>query len=249
MTFARHRQDWDDLAHEDPLWAILSDPSKEHGGWVLEEFFDTGEREIEGVMRRAGELGHPASFERALDFGCGIGRLTRAIAPYFASTRGIDIADEMIWTARRLHGDVPGLEFVVNDTDDLRMFGPAEYDFVYSSIVLQHVPGARTIKRYVAEFARIVRPGGLIAFQLPAALPMRYRLQPRRRAYAVLRRVGVSAGFLRSRLGLHPIRMSAVPETEVVGVLEEAGARILAVDRAVIEPFGILSNTYWATRE
>jgi hypothetical protein len=42
---------------------------------------------------------------------------------------------------------------------------------VFSSIVLQHVPDRPAIERYVAEFCRVVRPGGLVMFQLPGHLP------------------------------------------------------------------------------
>ena len=98
------------------------------------------------------------------------------------------------------------------------------------------------------EFVRIVRPGGLLAFQLPSTIPLRYRLQPRRRAYSVLRTLGTPPSFLRGRLGLHPIRMSGIPESRVRQILGSEQVRILEVDHAIIDGFGIDSCTYWVTR-
>ena len=37
--FADLQSTWEDLAKQDPLWAILSVPAKKGGKWNLEEFF------------------------------------------------------------------------------------------------------------------------------------------------------------------------------------------------------------------
>lgn len=249
MSLSRHKRDWDEIAAEDPLWAILSSPEKSRGRWELEEFFATGVPEIAQVLQRAGDLGYPQRRDRALDFGCGYGRLTRAISNHFSSTVGVDISDEMISAAGRLNDAYPSIEFVTNDAEDLARFSSGEFDFIYSFIVLQHIPTSDLIKGYIREFVRIMQVGGLLVFQLPASIPFRYRLQPRRRAYSALRRLGVSPEYLRARLDLHPIRMNAVAEADVVRELESAGGRVLEIDRAQIEGFSIPSNTYWVTRE
>lgn len=77
MSLIRHKQDWDDLADIDPFWAILSYPEQKFGGWDIDKFFLTGDQEIERVMGFATQLGYPLGRELALDFGCGVGRLTR----------------------------------------------------------------------------------------------------------------------------------------------------------------------------
>ena len=51
MSFFSTLQDWEYLAKKDPLWAILSDPSKANGRWKLDEFFASGQSEIDGMMR------------------------------------------------------------------------------------------------------------------------------------------------------------------------------------------------------
>jgi ubiquinone/menaquinone biosynthesis C-methylase UbiE len=243
----RQAQVWNELARLDPYWAILTAPDKRFGGWDSDEFFAIGTIEIAALMERTERLGHPQQRERALDFGCGLGRITRALAQHFDECVGVDISEDMVSRAQELNADVQGASFVVSVANDLARFDDAGFDLVFSSIVLQHVPDRSTIESYVAEFCRVVRPGGLVMFQLPSHIPAIYRTQWRRRLYAGLRRLGVSAPFLYRRLRLVPIAMSYIPEPEIVQLVESAGARVLEVDTVAAEA-GIRSSTYYVTR-
>ena len=181
-------QDWNELAQLDPYWVILTAADKRFGGWDSDEFFAIGTVEVAAMMERFERLGHPAQRERALDFGCGLGRITRALAQHFDEAVGVDISEDMVRRAQELNADVPGASFVVNVASDLARFDDAAFDLVFSSIVLQHVPDRSAIEGYVAEFCRVVRPGGLVMFQLPSHIPAIYRTQWRRRLYGGLRR-------------------------------------------------------------
>ena len=66
----------------------------------MEEFFATGEAEFAHVSRVAETLGRPGRRGRALDFGCGVGRLTRALGERFESAIGVDISAGMVEQAR-----------------------------------------------------------------------------------------------------------------------------------------------------
>src|SRR5579862_7667567 len=80
-NLARYKSDWEGLAERDALWAILTDESKAGGKWDLAEFMATGEAEIHAVMNHLAAIGHtPDRNAAALDFGCGVGRLTQALA-------------------------------------------------------------------------------------------------------------------------------------------------------------------------
>ena len=96
MSFERHRQDWEHLAEIDPLWAVLTLRGRKGGRWDVDEFFATGEAEVGHVISIAETLGRPARAERALDFGCGVGRLTRALGARFESALGVDISAGMV---------------------------------------------------------------------------------------------------------------------------------------------------------
>jgi ubiquinone/menaquinone biosynthesis C-methylase UbiE len=246
MKTERQRRDWDDLAAEDLYWSILSDPDKRFEDRAAEAFFASGRTEIDGVLTRAAGLGLPEAFGNALDFGCGAGRLTRALAVRFDEVVGVDISARMIEEAQALNRDCANCTFELNVAPDLRRFGDASFDGVYSSIVLQHLPSNSSIERYLEELVRVLRPGGLLAFQLPSHIPLRHRFQPKRRLYATLRQLGVPRNVLFRRLRLQPIAMTAMPVAAATAVIERSGARVVAVDTLPVTA-GVVSSTYFAT--
>jgi SAM-dependent methyltransferase len=222
---SRQARDWDDLATVDPLWAVLSADDKRNGGWDLQAFLSTGEAEVEHLLATAAELGRPARRERVLDFGCGVGRLTRALARRFDETVGIDVSERMLEQARQLNADTAQLSFVNGD-------GPpaGRFDLVVANLVLQHLPSRALARDYIGRLIQAARPDGLVVFQLPTRLPLAQRLQPTRRIYAALRSC-VSAERLNAA-GLHPVRLLALPEAEVRATVEGGGATVACAESA-----------------
>jgi SAM-dependent methyltransferase len=243
-SLSRHKRDWDDLGRVDPLWAILTDPQQRCGKWNLEEFFGTGAAEIARLMQHAAQLGLPRKKRTALDFGCGVGRLTRALSRHFDRCVGVDISDAMISQALELHRDWPTCRFVVNTAEDLRVFQDHSFDLVYSNIVLQHLPTVRLIESYIREFVRTLSPDGLLVFQLPRHIPWKTRLQARRRLYRVLRALGVRPESLLESLKLTPIRMNLVSEGKVRRFVEAAGGMVLTIERR-----DNINQVYYVTRQ
>jgi SAM-dependent methyltransferase len=157
------------LAASDPLWAILSTPSKRGGRWDLAEFLETGEREVSKVIEVLQSLHLRLNFDLALDFGCGVGRLSQALARRFSSVYGIDIAPSMIEKARELNR-FGGCQYILNERDDLSVFPSEHFDFIYSNIVLQHME-PRYARKYLAEFLLVLKKTGVLVFQLPDQPP------------------------------------------------------------------------------
>ena len=230
MSLERHKEDWERLAEIDPLWAVLTAPDQKGGRWDVEDFFATGEAEIGHVLSVAEGLGRPEARGRALDFGCGVGRLTRALGKRYDTAVGVDISEAMVAQARLLNGAFPRCEFRVNATPDLSQFESDSFDFVYSSIVLQHLPSVADIARYIAEFLRVARPTGMVVFGIPSHIPFPYSLQPRRRLYGLLRRLGVSEEWMLRWTPLTPMRMTALGEAAVRKLLQHQGATLLQTE-------------------
>jgi SAM-dependent methyltransferase len=237
-----HARDWEEMAAIDPLWAIMSAPEKRFGNWEINEFLRTGQEEISGLMRSAGELALPQQRRRAIDFGCGVGRLTRPLRDYFPECCGVDISRGMLQRARQL---APECEF--REANDLRSF-PSQYaDLIYSSLVLQHQPDKTHVADLIEDMVRVLAPGGLLVFQMPLHLPLRNRIQLRRRAYRLVRALGLSHTFAYERFKLNPIRMLSLSQRTVEEIVRGASGVVVSV--ALTDKFGaaFASGIYYCT--
>jgi SAM-dependent methyltransferase len=227
------RRHWNEYGKSDPLWAILTAPDKKGNRWSIDEFLQTGRDEIARVIAYLDERHLNGRRRHALDFGCGAGRLTHALAPYFDQVTGVDIAASMIDIARRLHASVGGVDFRVNTSDKLESIESDSIDLVYTRLVLQHMP-PRYVRGYLAEFVRVLGPGGVLVFQLPGenALPVTVsgrglkRMLPRP-VISVIRAVRQLREF--PRMEIH-----GLPRHEVERLLADLGAPVVDVvdDRA-----------------
>lgn len=158
---------WHGLGRRDPYWAALTHADKKGGGWSEDEFFRTGEQEISAMLDRAGARGWPALGGRALDFGCGAGRLTQALAARFDQVDGVDISRSMLAEAHRHNRYPERCRYHHNTAPNLGAFEDGAFDFVYSTLTLQHVP-PEYARRYVSELVRVLAPRQLLVFQLPS---------------------------------------------------------------------------------
>lgn len=217
----KHKKNWEALGELDPLWAVLSDSAKRFDKWDLAEFLKTGETEVENIFLLMTALGLGLNRGEMLDFGCGVGRLARFWLKYFDKYNGTDISQAMINRAREINNGL-AVEFFVNN-EDLKIFSDQKFDFIYSGIVLQHLPSRELIKRYLLEFKRVLKPNGVLVFQLPSSIPWRFRLQPVRRLYNLLRGLGFSEKFLYRKIGLYPIKMNFISEKNMKQFLEKIG--------------------------
>ena len=161
------KKHWNTFAKTDPYWAILTDPSKKDGKWDIEEFFQTGTEHIKSIIAYIESLNLKLQKGSALDFGCGAGRLTQALCPFFAQCSGVDIAPAMIDLARTLNRYGEKCSYHVNTKSDLSLFSSNYFDFIYTWLVLQHIEPSY-VKEYLKEFLRVLKPGGLLIFQLPS---------------------------------------------------------------------------------
>ena len=153
---------WESLAQRDALAAILTDPSKSGSKWDVTEFMATGDAEIETVLQHLDAIGlHPDPGGAVLDFGCGVGRLTQALAGRFRSCVGIDISQEMITQANALNR-YGHCRYVVSATPQLP-FADERFSFLYSNLVLQHMAPHFAVN-YLREFMRVLSPGGVLVF-------------------------------------------------------------------------------------
>jgi len=170
MDFKKSAGNWEGLAKADPLWSICTDPSKKGNKWEPDEFFSTGYDEMEVLFDYLFlKQFLPFDRDKALDFGCGAGRLSRALTNYFSDVVGVDVSESMIKKASELNiGISDKLSFIHNPSPDLKLFKSEQFSFIFSSIVLQHIPPANS-EIYISEFLRLLKPGGILIFQIPVS--------------------------------------------------------------------------------
>lgn len=232
MKLSRLQRHWDEFGRQDPYWAILTDPAKKGNKWDLEEFLATGEREVDDVLGWVASLGLTPRRGRALDFGCGAGRISQALARHFEHVVGVDIAPSMIALANQHNRHGERCRYVLNEHTDLRQFPDSSVDFLYSRLVLQHVR-PNMIKAYVVEFARLLEAGGVAVFNVPAS-PLDAPVaqgslktiapKPLLRLYRRLRRA------FDDRWRFPNMEVNGVPPRELVPMLEQSGARVVRVE-------------------
>lgn len=157
---------WDKLGQSDPLYGVLSLPEMRGGRWEEGDFFATGRVEIDGLFAQLQAAGITVATGHALDFGCGVGRLSQALAKRFDHVIGVDVAPSMLLKARSFDRSNGKLSWVLNEKPDLSFQPSQSLDFLYSNIVLQHLP-PDLASLYIAEFIRVLSPQGLAVFQLP----------------------------------------------------------------------------------
>ncbi len=231
MDLKEQRSNWDLFADQDPLFAVISWPEKKGRRWDEKEFFENGRREIRGVLRYVSGLPARPKRGRAMDFGCGVGRLTQALAASFERVTGVDVSPRMLDLARRFAGRRARCEFILNARPDLSLFGASTFDFVYSNITLQHMR-RRLALAYVGEFIRVLKPGGIALFQVPSD---HRPATPGSRIRWTLRRLlpgpflASYRWFQRSIRGRPVVEMHTIPKGEVVQAVEAAGGRILDI--------------------
>lgn len=158
------RTDWNERAREDANYYVAFGRRDQDD----EEFFSTAAdvvRDLEGEMKCL-PAQVPMAARRALEIGCGPGRLMRPMSRYFGEIHGVDVSDEMITQAKVRLRDIPWAKPHHANGVDLSEFPPDYFDFVYSYAVFQHIPSAEVVLSYLRETVRVLKPGGLARLQI-----------------------------------------------------------------------------------
>jgi SAM-dependent methyltransferase len=156
------RRDWDERARKDAFHYIASWKR----GWDVESFLASGEEDFERLVRPTlRRCGIPENGKAVLELGCGAGRMTGSFARRWERAYAFDISTEMLGKARRIHSEARNIAWLLSNGTDLSCVATGAMDFVFSYLVLQHLPDEELVKRYIGEMLRVLRPGGAALFQ------------------------------------------------------------------------------------
>jgi trans-aconitate 2-methyltransferase len=153
---------------------------------------------------------------RAVDLGCGTGRLTRELADALpgSDVTGIDRSPDML--ARAAEHARPGLRFELGAIEELVRSRQVEredtFDLIYSNAAIQWLPDHRLL---VTRLFERLRPGGQLVVQVPSN-----RDHPTTR---MLQEVAESEPFRADLAGVRAPTTRVLPVHEYAEVLFAAG--------------------------
>jgi SAM-dependent methyltransferase len=218
-------RDWEQWGRQDPYFAVITHEKYRRRNLdpeALRAFFESGRGHVERVLGTCRERLDPDfAPRRALDFGCGTGRLLPALAASAGEVVGVDVSDAMLAEARR-NCDARSLANVaLFKSDDGLSQVPGRFDFIHCFIVFQHIPVARGIPLFARLLDRL-EDGGIAAVQFTYAKrrSRRWRLP------------GWLDGLARKALGRRDpaMQMNPYPLGELVRLIQDAGAGAMHVE-------------------
>lgn len=230
---------WQRLGETEPHWSVViaeryrqSNIDKNR-----DEFYATGRPHVAQLFGSLERNGVDVSgFKTCLDYGCGVGRITRHLAARFERVFAYDIslahlrcAEDYLATQKISNVDLRQLKRV-QDVEAL-----PKVDVAYSMIVLQHNPPP--VIGYIIEgLIRSLNPGGVAFFQVPT-----YRLGY---SFSV-------ATYLAGDLSKNEMEMHVLPQSRIFEIVHDSGARVLEVidDGWTGIRFKEVSNTFVVQKE
>jgi SAM-dependent methyltransferase len=203
MNLEVNRRFWDAKARENAYWYVSS-----YGPYVerdLADFWNSGAL-IWRDLRSALDY-RPRPTDVLVEIGCGVGRLTRAMAPEVGRIDALDLSAEMLARAKTLALD----NVCFRQSDGRSLAGlPDDYaDLVVAYCVFQHLPSEDVLGGYVREMIRVARPGGTVAFTLTPRTwqtPLESLFRARRWVKERLSGGGPRGLYQRAWLGIRPSR-------------------------------------------
>jgi ubiquinone/menaquinone biosynthesis C-methylase UbiE len=156
---------WEFLGKDDPFWGVLTNPKKKNNLWGKSEFYETGSKDITILLRELRDNNSISYIKNVLDFGCGVGRLTKHISPNFTNIVAIDISKGMLLNATRNNKVLKNTLFIQCSYEGIPFIKKNTIDLIVSIITFQHIHEQIQLE-YLKDFSRILNKNGLIYIQL-----------------------------------------------------------------------------------
>jgi SAM-dependent methyltransferase len=150
--------DWRALGAAQPYWGVLTQPAYRSENLTparIEAFYASGRDDVDGLAEALRRTTGAPPGGRALDFGCGAGRLTEAMCAHAETVTGYDISPGMLERARARGGRASYVDRLPD--------GP--FDWINSLIVFQHIPPQRGLMLLEALLERLA-PGGHVSLHV-----------------------------------------------------------------------------------
>ncbi len=238
QMFERIHQEWEFLGEKDPYWSVVTQPQYHLDQFEghREEFYASGNYSADiflAALRRNNiNYNH---MQTCLEVGCGVGRVTTHLSPYFPKIIAADISKHHIYLAQKQLNskNINNVEFQ-HWSDFYVLNNLPQVDCIMSIITLQHNPPP-IIAWILKKLFAALKPGGVAYFQVPT-----YR-----------------NGYLfevERYLHSEPpksLEMHFIPQFEIFDIINDSGCSCLEVreDTMIGDEDQMLSNTFVVQKE
>jgi len=211
----RIAREWRKFGETEPHWSVLTSEDFVSANIAenIDRFYASGFGDLSRFFNPLARAGLPADrVGKVLDFGCGVGRLSLALATRADSVLGVDISPPHIRLARER-----AAQEKVGNVDFLAIDKPGDldalsgFDLVVSLIVLQHNPPP-VMAMLLEKLLRALAPGGAAVIQMPTFI----------RDY----RFSVTDYLANAQ---PPMEMNALPQPAIFSVAGRTGCQVLEV--------------------
>lgn len=162
----RMRRSWERMARGDARYFVTT--RRDVAGSEA-AFAASGRSDVERILRLANGGRDPASGQRyghILEFGCGVGRMTRVLCERAGRVTAVDISPTMIERARASREWGDHVAFGTCGEGEAIPCENEAVDLVVSYLVFQHISDPSVIRWYLGETLRVLRrDSGRAVFQ------------------------------------------------------------------------------------
>jgi SAM-dependent methyltransferase len=159
---------WEFYGEKDPYFGVATIDKFKEANLTLsakDEFFKSGEDHIKRIWQEI-EESFVKNFKpkRAMDFGCGVGRLVLPLAEKCDEIIGVDISPQMIEEAKKNCAErgIENAGFFLSDENLSKIEG--KFDLIHSFIVFQHI-NPKTGEKIFKKMLEKLSDGGIGVLQ------------------------------------------------------------------------------------
>jgi len=206
---------WSWFGENEPHWSVVTNDSFLQSNIAdnIDSFYQSGRTDVARLLAalRRNEI-DPTEIRKVGDFGCGVGRITLALAKTFEYALGIDISKSHIALAEKQQEAVgcTNAKFTsISSVKDLSDVG--KLDLIISLIVLQHNPPP-VMAEILKTLLETLNSKGLIYFQIPTYI----------KGYTFSVKEYLSKDQPK-------MEMNAIPQRQLFQILEKQNCQIIEV--------------------